>query len=204
MEKHPPKKLTMTLAAAVLAAAMLFNPAPARAAAADERTPSPHLDYIIGPEDVLEISVWKNSDLSKTVMVRPDGKISLPLIGDVRASGLTPEELRENIVKELGEYQQTVVASVIVDQINSYKVFVFGEVASPGVYSLKRRTSLVQVIAMAGGFNQFASRNDIIVIRESDGEKSKRTVIRFDDIVYSEKSTEKNIVLKPGDTVFVP
>lgn len=202
MENKPPKKLARALAAVMLAAAMVLCSAPSRAA--DERIPSAHLDYIIGPEDVLEISVWKNPDLSKTVMVRPDGKISLPLIGDVRASGLTPEELRENIVAELGKYQQTVVASVIVDQINSYKVFVFGEVASPGVFSLKRRTSLVQAIAMAGGFNQFASRNDIIVLREADGEKSERMAIRFDDIVYSDKSARKNIILKPGDTVFVP
>lgn len=163
-------------------------------------------DYLIGPEDSLEISVWKNEELSKVVTVRPDGMISLPLIGDVKASGYTPNQLRDKIVDRLKEYQETVVASVIVTAVNSYSVYVIGEVSKPGTYSLKRRTTLLQAIAMAGGFNQFASKNKIVVIREKNyyNDKDEKIDIRFDDIIASGKNTDKNIILRPGDTIFVP
>jgi len=160
--------------------------------------------YVIGPEDVLDISVWKNADLSKTVIVRPDGNISLPLIGDVRAMGYTPFELRQLLVKKFGEYEQSVVVSVIVQAINSYKVFIFGDVNSPGLYTLKRQTSLLQVIALAGGFNKFASKNDIILLREKAGGGNLRFKVRFNDIVYGKAFARNNIILKPGDTIFVP
>lgn len=161
-------------------------------------------EYVIGPEDVLEISVWKNEDLSKVVTVRPDGKISLPLIGDVTAKGLTPTELTDAIVVKLKEYQKTVVVSVIVNGINSYKIFVFGDVNTPGAYTLKRRTTLLQAIAMAGGFNQFASKNSIVVVRETPDGGTKKINVRIDDIIYKDDSAGRNIILKPGDTIFVP
>jgi len=160
-------------------------------------------DYLIGPEDVLEVSVWKSPELSKTVTVRPDGKISLPLVGDLQAAGLTPEELHGVIIKRLGEYQQTAVVSVIVQEVNSYRVFVNGEIAKPGVYVLKRPTTLLQAISMAGGFTQFASKNKMMLIRQkNDGvggvEKIK---VSFDDLVYRDTTS---LILKPGDTIFVP
>lgn len=158
--------------------------------------------YLIGPEDVLEISVWKNADLSRTVIVRPDGMISLPLIGDVRAAGRTPEQLRDEIVNRLKEYQETVVASVIVQTVNSYKVFIVGEVKAPGEYSLKRKTSILQAIAMAGGFTQFAAKNSIVIVREKEGSE-ERIKVRFDDIVKG-KGNNTNLILKPGDTIVVP
>ncbi len=159
--------------------------------------------YRIGPEDELEILVWKNPNLSRKVTVRPDGMISLPLIGDVPASGYTTSQLRDIIAVKLQKYQQSVDVTVMVTAINSYKVFIFGEVAKPGMYKLHRKTSLIQAIALAGGFSQFASRNNIILVRE-EGTGSKRITVRFDDIVYKNKYADKNLILKPGDTIFVP
>jgi polysaccharide export outer membrane protein len=176
-------------------------------AANEDSQPTPQTSpYLIGPEDVLEISVWKNAELSKIVIVRPDGMISLPLIGDVKAAGLTPSQLRLAIIERLKEYQETVVVSVIVQEVNSYRIFILGEVNSPGLYLLKTRTSLLQAIALAGGFNQFASKNKIVVIRGRTDETvgMEKKVIRFDDIVYKDKQGIKNLILKPGDTIFVP
>lgn len=155
-------------------------------------------EYLVGPEDVLEISVWKNADLSRIVIVRPDGRISLPLIGDVQAAGRTPEELREAIVEKLQEYQEAVVASVIVQEVNSYRIFMLGEIRTPGPYTLKRHTSILQAISLAGGFTEFASKNKIVLIREGS-----RIKVRFDDLVKG-GGNNGDIVLKPGDTVFIP
>ena len=166
----------------------------------------PSSAYRIGSEDVLDIVVWKNPDMSKTVIVRPDGMISLPLISDIQAAGLTPNQLRDSIVEKLKEYQQTVVVSVIVQGINSYRVFILGEVIRPGIYILKTKTTLLQAIALAGGFNQFASKNKIVVIRErlDDNSPEEKISISFDDIVTAKNKSDKNIILRPGDTIFVP
>ncbi|OGQ62992.1 MAG: hypothetical protein A3I81_06765 [Deltaproteobacteria bacterium RIFCSPLOWO2_02_FULL_55_12] len=159
-------------------------------------------DYLIGIEDVLEISVWKNPEISKTVQVRPDGMITLPLIGDVKASGLTPIQLREEINNRLKAYQETAITSVIVQDVRSYKIFVLGEVLNPGTYMVSRRTTLLQAIAMAGGLSQFAS-NSIVLVRENLGEETEKIKIRFSDIVDEDEKRDKNVVLKPGDTLFV-
>lgn len=161
-------------------------------------------DYLVGPEDVLEILVWKNAELSKVVTVRPDGKISLPLIGDIQAAGLTPNQLREAVVKRLKEYQENAVVSVIVQTINSYRIFVVGEVRSAGTYVLKNRTTVLQAISLAGGFTQFASKNKIVLIRQKSYGTEEKIQIRFDDLVYGDEMSEKNLTLKAGDTIFVP
>lgn len=168
--------------------------------------PASQGDYQIGIEDVLEISIWKNTDLTKTVTVRPDGMISLPLVGDIRAAGLTPSQLRDSIVERLKEYQETAVASVIVQEVKSYRIFVVGEVVHPGTYVMMRRTSIIQAIALAGGFNQFASKNKIILIREKPDKnaKAEKVSIRFDDIISTDEKVDKNLILRPGDTIFVP
>jgi len=172
---------------------------------AESPVPSQTHEYLIGPEDVLEVSVWKNAELSKVVIVRPDGMISLPLTGDIKAAGFTPNQLRTTITGKLKEYMETAVVSVIVQQVNSFRVFILGEVLKPGVYTLKSKTTLLQAIAIAGGFNQFASRNKIVIIREKieDSAKTEKINIRFDDIVYS-KDEGKNFVLMPSDTIFIP
>jgi len=163
-------------------------------------------EYLIGPEDVLDISVWKNQELSRTVTVRPDGKISLPLIGDVQAGGVSPSQLRNAIVAKLKEYQENAVVSVIVQTVNSYRIFIVGEVRSPGTYLLKSKTTVLQAISMAGGFSQFASKNKIVLVRklDSDSHAEEKINIRFDDLINADMSSDKNPVLKPGDTIFVP
>jgi polysaccharide export outer membrane protein len=167
---------------------------------------SKRAEYLIGSEDILEISVWNNAELSKVVVVRPDGMISLPLIGDVKAAGLTPNALRGTITERLKEYQETVVVSVIVQEVNSYRIFILGGVINPGTYLLKRKTSLLQAIALAGGFNQFASKNKIVVIRQrtDDSGREEKIRVRFDDIVDVKDESDINLILRPGDTIFVP
>ncbi len=201
-------------AAAALAFFLLVSSlamiAPHQANAAEHDAASPEVeaavkpDYVIGSDDVIEVSVWKNTDLSKVVTVRPDGRISLPLLGDIKASGLTPEQLRSAIITKLKEYKENAVVSVIVQTVNSYRIFIIGDVVRPGPYQLKSKTSVLQAIALAGGFNQFASKNSIVVIRPKDnGEDDEKFSISFKDIVYNDKPGA-NLILKPGDTIFVP
>lgn len=160
--------------------------------------------YRIGPEDQLEVQVWKNADLSRSATVRPDGKISLPLIGDVQASGLTTDELEAEIARRLEKYVEAAHVSVLVSAVNSYYYYITGEVANPGKYPLKGRTTLLQALSMAGGFTPFASRNDISVFRKSpSGTTEKRMRVRYDDIISSADG-KGNIQLQTGDTIVVP
>ncbi len=160
-------------------------------------------EYIIGPEDIIEVSVWRNDALSKVVTVRPDGKISLPLIGDIQASGSTASQLRDEIVKRLKVYQESPTVSVILQQVNSLNIYIIGEVAKPGQYRLKSNTTLLQAIAIAGGFTQWASKNNIVVLRNNPGSGEERIRIRYDDII-SGRDKKGNILLHSGDTIIVP
>ena len=161
-------------------------------------------DYIIGPEDMLEISVWRNADLSKTVSVRPDGKISLPLVGDVIAVGKTATQLADSISQKLKEYKENPQVSIVVREVNSYSIYVLGEVARPGKYPLKTKTTLLQAVTLSGGFNAAAARNKIVVFRFSEnGEKDIKIKASYDDIILRDGSSQ-NIVLAPGDTIVVP
>ena len=161
-------------------------------------------DYIIGPEDVLEITVWKNQDLSKVVAVRPDGRISLPLIGEVTAVGKTPVQVTEDISLKLKEYKENPQVSIVLKEVNSYAIFVLGEVAKPGKYPLKSKTTLLQGISIAGGFTAMAARNKLVVFRFGvNGGGQERVKASYDDIVLRDGSLQ-NIELKPGDTVVVP
>lgn len=161
-------------------------------------------DYFIGPEDVLEITVWKSPDLSKTVQVRPDGRISLPLIGDVSAVGQTSVQLTEEISVRLKAYVENPAVSIVVKEVNSYAIFVLGEVVKPGRYPLKSKTTLLQAVTLASGFTPVASRNKIVIFRfPKDGEPLIKIKASFDDIVLRD-GTNQNIELKPGDTIVVP
>jgi polysaccharide export outer membrane protein len=122
-------------------------------------------DYILGPEDVLEITVWRSADLSKVVTVRPDGRISLPLIGDVSAMGKTTVQLASDLSAKLKEYKENPQVSIVVKEVNSYAIFVLGEVMKPAKYPLKTKTTLLQAITLASGFTQTAARNKIVVFR---------------------------------------
>lgn len=161
-------------------------------------------DYIIGPEDVLEITVWKNNDLSKTVQVRPDGRISIPLIGDVSAVGRTSAQLTQEISDRLKSYMENPTVSIVVKEVNSYSIFVLGEVVKPGRLPLKTKTTLLQAITLAGGFSPVAARNKIVIFRfGKDGEGLTKIKASYDDIVLRD-GTKQNIELMPGDQIVVP
>lgn len=161
-------------------------------------------DYIIGPEDVLDITIWKNADLSKTVQVRPDGRVSLPLIGDVTAVGRTSAQLTEEISTRLKAFMENPTVSILVKEVNSYAIYVLGEVTRPGRYPLKSKTTLLQAITLASGFTPVAARNKIVVFRFArDGEPLTKIKASYDDIVMRD-GINQNIELKPGDTIVVP
>ncbi|HET6464255.1 MAG TPA: polysaccharide biosynthesis/export family protein [Nitrospiria bacterium] len=161
-------------------------------------------EYRIGPEDELEIMVWKNTDLTRKVTVRPDGKVSLPLIGDVQASGLTTDELKTVVTQKMKEYIATPEVSVLVSAINSYFYYILGEIAKPGKYPLKERTTVLQAISMAGGFTPFASKNGMSLFRKDSVSSSEiKFRIRYDDIISSE-DPKKNLFIQSGDTIVVP
>jgi polysaccharide biosynthesis/export protein len=162
-------------------------------------------DYQLGPEDVLEVLVWKNADLSKVVTVRPDGRISLPLIGDVPATGFTAAQVQQEITKRLLDfYQEPPHVSLIVQQANSYVIFLVGQVERPGQYTVKRGTTFLQAIALAGGFTPFAAYNDVLVLRNGSGDHRQRAArISYKDILGG-KYQENNILLKSGDTIIIP
>jgi polysaccharide export outer membrane protein len=164
-------------------------------------TAPPTAEYVIGVEDRLSIKVWKEPDLSGSFNVRPDGKISCLLIGDLQAAGRTPRELSDEITKALSKYVREPVVTVTVDEINSFKVYVLGEVKTQGVLNLKRRTRLLEAIALSGGLTQFANKSDILLVRY-DGDKESRTRIDYRKVVSGEKP-ELNVFLKPGDTIIV-
>jgi polysaccharide export outer membrane protein len=172
-------------------------------AASPEAAPGPALEpYRIGPEDLLAITVWKNEPMSRIVQVRPDGMISLPLIDDVSAVGLTPMQLRDVLAKRLAEFIPNPDVSVIVTDVRSYKVSVLGEVVRPGRFELKSYTTILDVLAQAGGFTQFAGRGRIVILRPT-GKTMKRIPFNYNKVVSS-GGEEENIYLQPGDIVLVP
>jgi polysaccharide export outer membrane protein len=158
-------------------------------------------EFVLGVEDKLTISVWKEPDLTKTVSVRPDGKITFPLVGDVQAAGRAPRQLTEDLTKLLGRFIKEPVVTVVVEEINNFKVFVLGEVSLQGALNLRRRTRLLEAIALAGGVSKFADKSDVLLLRFEDG-KETRTRIDYRKVVSGEKS-ELNVFLKPGDTIIV-
>jgi len=159
-------------------------------------------DYIIGPEDVLEISVWRNPDLSRQVTVRPDGRISLPLIGDVGAVGLTTGGLKDAITEKLKEYKENPTVAIVVQQVNSYFVYVQGAVGQQGRFPLLTKTSLIQQLTLAGGLAPDAVRSRIVLFRMAgQGMEPQRMMVNYDDIILR---GGQNINLQPGDTIVVP
>jgi len=158
--------------------------------------------YMIGPEDLLYIHVWKEEALSRTVPVRMDGKISLPLIDDIQAAGFTARQLKEILTQKIKEFVENPNVSVTVIEANSFKVYVSGQVRSPGVYRLRSETSILQIIPMVGGFTEWANQKKILIIRKEDG-KEKRITVNYKKIVKGE-DLGSNIILKAGDTIIVP
>ena len=158
--------------------------------------------YVIGSEDVLYIHVWKEETLSKTVTVRMDGMISMPLVDEIQAAGITPLQLKEKLTEKLKDFVEAPNVTVIVMEANSFKVYISGQVKSPGVLRLRSETSLAQAISLVGGFAEWANQSKIIIIRKEDG-KEKRFTVNYKKIVKGQ-DLSLNILLKPGDTIIVP
>src|SRR5262245_29946174 len=165
-------------------------------------TPVTPPDYVIGPDDVLSIVYWRDKDMTGDVSVRPDGKVSLPLLHDVQAAGLTPIELRDRLVEESKRYIEDPNITVVVKQMNSRKVYITGEVGKPGPYLLTGPTTVLQLIAVAGGLSEFADSKKIVILR-TDGGKQTSYPFNYKNVA-SGKNLNQNIDLKPGDTVIVP
>jgi polysaccharide biosynthesis/export protein len=158
--------------------------------------------YLIGPEDVLFIQVWKEDQLSQAVMVRADGKISLPLIDEIQAAGLTPLRLKEVLTQKFKQFVETPIVTVMVRDAKSFKVYIGGQVAKPGVYTLVEEITFLQLVPMAGGFTEWANQRKILLVRKEGG-KEKRITINYKKIISGE-DLSNNVVLKPGDTIIVP
>jgi len=174
---------------------------PARDAAASGE--KPHDDtFVIGNDDVLAINVWKEPDISRSIPVRSDGKISLPLVGEVQAAGLTPLKLEKDIAEKLKSYISEPEVSVMVQQVNSQKFNILGQVTKPGTYVIANSPTVLDAIALAGGFRDFAKKKSIYVLRHgASGEV--RLAFNYKDVSEG-KRMEQNVKLQPGDTIIVP
>ena len=172
----------------------------AQAPAAQAQMPP---EYVVGPGDMLSIVVWRDRDLTQDVVVRPDGRISLPLLNDVPASGLTPDQLRLRLTELARKFsREEPVVTVVVRQINSTRVFITGMVLHPGAYVLTGPTTVLQLIAVAGGFADFANRNKILIARVENGVQ-RSYFFNYDDVV-KKGNLAQNIMLRSGDTIVVP
>jgi len=159
-------------------------------------------EYLVGPGDVLHISVWKDASLDRVVTVRPDGMISYPLLGDVQASGMTPMQLQKNLADKLKQYMADPEVSVVVQEVHSFAVSVLGEVKTPGRYELKGQATVLDVLAQAGGLSPFASASRIVIIRDESGTKER---MLFDyNAAVSKQAAAEVFYVHPGDIIMVP
>ncbi|MGH9727418.1 MAG: polysaccharide biosynthesis/export family protein [Candidatus Acidiferrales bacterium] len=159
--------------------------------------------YVIGENDVLEIDVWKEKEISRTVPVRPDGKISLPLVGEVQASGLTPMQLQDDLTKRLKAYIENPEVTVIVADPRSHQFNMVGEVMRPGSYPLTQAMTVLDAVAQAGGFKDFAKETKIYVLRPMPGGVRVRIPFNYKQVIKG-RDLQENVALKPGDTIVVP
>ena len=159
--------------------------------------------YIIGENDMLDIDVWKEKEISRQIPVRPDGKISLPLIGEIQASGLTPLQLQNNITQDLKAYIDNPEVTVIVDDPRSHNFNIVGQVARPGTYQLSEAMTVLDAIADAGGFKDFAKETKIYVLRPAQGGIRVRIMFNYKKVIRGD-DLQENVTLKPGDTIVVP
>jgi polysaccharide biosynthesis/export protein len=158
--------------------------------------------YVIGADDILDINAWKEPEITRTVPVRPDGKISLPLINDIQAAGLTPTQLTTLITEKLRKYLTDPQVTVIVRTINSRRIYIMGEVSRPGTFQLLPDMTILQALSGAGGFTQFANMKGIYLLRNETGKQVKYP-FNYKEVVKGQRP-EQNLVLRPGDTIIVP
>src|SRR5947207_4939962 len=213
-----PSQAGVTATTGAAASAITATPAAEAATAPEAAAPAPvprtppvvrtanavdmSKEYLIGPEDVLDITVWKNCpDLCRTVPVRPDGKMSLPLVNDVQAAGLTPMDLRQHLTAQLAEYLPSPEVSVIVREVHNFKVAVVGSVKMPGDYEIKSQATVLELIARAQGLTEFANRDKVVVLRQN-GTKTDR--IQFNYRKVAEGHDQDNFYVRAGDVIVVP
>lgn len=178
----------------------------AKAAQPETRASASMVDsksYVIGENDVLEIDVWKEKEISRTIPVRPDGKISLPLVGEIQASGMTPMQLQDDLTKRLKAYIENPEVTVIVSDPRSHQFNVVGEVNRPGSYQLSQSMTVLDAIAQSGGFKDFAKETKIYVLRPMPGGIRVRIRFNYKNVIKG-KDLQENVMLKPGDTIVVP
>jgi polysaccharide export outer membrane protein len=174
---------------------------PGTSAVASTGTATPS-DYVIGPDDVLGIVFWRDADMTGDVTVRPDGMITLPLLRDIKAAGLKPDELRTQIQEAASKYIEDPNVTVVVRQINSRNVFITGQIARPGAYPVTGQMTVLQIITVAGGLTEFADEKNITITRQAAA-KTEHFKFNYKDVARG-KNLQQNIVLKPGDQVVVP
>ena len=198
--------IALSVAAVLVPAAGSSQTLATKKSSADARNAAvvvqPPSGYVIGADDVLAILFPYEKDLSSEVSVRPDGMISLPLINDIKAAGLTPEQLRMDVIKAVDRFVQEPTVTVVVKEINSRKVFITGKVGKPGVYPLHESMTVLQLIAMAGGLLEYADSKNIVVISAENGKTISRTYNHNE--VVKQKNLQQNVELRSGDTVIVP
>ena len=198
--------LVLLITSATLAAPLAAQTTP-QSKSANTSAPKPVVpqtlpkDYVIGADDVLSVVFWNAKELSAEVLVRPDGKISLPLLNDLPAAGMTPEQLAESIAKIGTKFVRDSGATVIVKEIRSRKVYVIGEVAKPGPLQLGSDMNVMHAIGESGGFLEGAKKGDVVIVRNENG-KERRYKFNYNDVVKG-KNVEQNIRLLPGDTILV-
>jgi polysaccharide export outer membrane protein len=203
--RNPFNLLLLTL---FISASLVAQQAPQPSAPSAERKPEPLVtvptadkDYVIGPDDVLHVSVWKEPEMTVTLPVRSDGKISMPLINEIVAAGLTPYALQQEIAKRASEFVARPQVTVIVNEVRSKKIYVVGEVAHPGTYPFSSGLTALQALTTAGGLNQFANAKRIVVLRKQD---STGVTLHFDyNAVVRHGDIKADIDLRPGDTLVV-
>jgi polysaccharide export outer membrane protein len=208
MRAHTPIAGLASSTVAIAIAALIALPRAAAGQAQPSGVDGCPSDYTIGPEDVLDVAVWGNSDITRTVPVRPDGKISLPLLNDVQAAGMTPMQLRESLATSLARYLASPNVSVIVREVHSFKVTVIGEVKATGRYEVRSRTTVLDVLAMAGGPTDYAARDRILVLRQH-GSSTEQIPFSLERVLAkhaaSPSTTDRdlNVCLAPGDIIVV-
>ena len=179
-------------------------PAPAAMASLAQSAKKPHdASFVIGNDDLLAINVWKEPDISRSIPVRSDGRISLPLVGELQAAGRTPLQLEQDIASKLRNYIAEPEVTVMVQEIHSEKFNILGQVAKPGSYSLELATTVLDAIAAAGGFRDFANEKGIYILRQNPGGGESRIAFNYKKVIKG-KTPQQNIKLQPRDTIVVP
>jgi len=202
ISKRPWVVLLLSLALPVASVCAQKDPPPKPPADAAVKPTTLDPNYIIGSQDVLDINVWKEPDISRSEPVRPDGKISLPLLNDVQAAGLTPLQLSNQIKDGLNKFLTNPEVTVIVSQIGSQRIYILGETARPGAYVMLPKMTILQALSNAGGFSAFANQKKIYVLRQVNG-KQEKLYFNYKAVIDG-KDTSQNIELLPGDTIVVP